>query len=241
MKKDKKKTILFLFHEADLAGGATYSGINLIQSLDRSKYEVLVLLPRSGSTNEVLKKIRVKTIFAPVDAWIRGKDEINLSFVTIAHRFCGLVKNLLKDCIIVKKALEDYQVDVIHSNSTAIIAGLVLAKLLHCKHVWHLREFIDLDFHTKPYLGFRLMKEMIKMSDATISITKIVRNHWIDNGVRNAFVAFDAVKSLKTLPTYIEAKEKYFLFCATVINRPKGAFDAMNAFCTSNVIRGGID
>lgn len=233
----KKKTILFLFHEADLAGGATYSGLNLIQSLNRDKYEILVLLPRQGSTNDALRRIGIKTFFAPVDAWVRGNGK-SLSVIGHVRRFLGLVKNLIKDYLIAKD-IKQYHVDIVHSNSSAIIAGVILAKVLQCKHVWHLRELLVA--HDSPYLGFGLMKKMIKMSDATISITKAVRNHWIDNGVRNAFVAFDAVKSLKTLPTIVEAKEKYFLFCATVINKPKGAFDAMNAFCTSNVIRGGID
>ena len=36
---NNKITVLFVFHESQSSGGATYSGINMIKSLDRTKIQ----------------------------------------------------------------------------------------------------------------------------------------------------------------------------------------------------------
>ena len=234
-------TVLYVFHEANSSGGATYSGMNMVRSLDRTKIIPLVMIPDEGDIKEQMESLGVKCVVAPVDFLFRTHDHSDLlrRYVHSFRRFRTYVKNALLVCRIVKKELADYHIDIVHSNTTAIMTGFVLSKYLRCKHVWHLREFIDMDFHEKPYLGFRLMRWCVNSADATISITKAVKNHWITQETRNAYQLFNAVKSLSSLCPLSMEKEKYFLFCSNWIESYKGADLALKGFCKSEMYKEG--
>lgn len=238
---NKTITTLYIFHEASASGGATYSGLNMIRSLDRSKITPLVLLPGDGDFKQQLEDLGVKCIIAPVDCLFRTHDESKLQVRCIhaCARFRIYVRSLIKACRIVHKELKDYNIDIVHSNTTAILTGYVLAKYLHCKHVWHLREFLDKDLHWKPYIGFYMLRKLINSADATISITSAVKKHWIYEKTENAFQFFNAVKSISSLKNIYEHKEKYFLFCSTALEDYKGANWAMEAFCKSGLFNDG--
>ena len=236
-----KISVLFVFHESMSSGGATYSGMNMVKSLDCTKITPIVLLPGEGDVKEKLESIGVKCVIAPVDCWFRQSDEAPFfqHWINRYRQFKSNVKSLVLDCQAIKRELKNYHIDVVHSNSAAIMTGFVLAKYLRCKHVWHLREFIDKDFHQKPFLGFWLLRRLIHDADATIPITCAVKKHWTTSRMRNVFQIFDAVKSKKSLLPVDVQKEKYFLFCANWVEDYKGANWAMEAFCMSKLYQDG--
>ena len=237
----KNITVLFVFHEAMSSGGATYSGMNMVKSLDKSIICPIVMVPDEGDIKEKMESLGVKCIVAPVDFLFRTHDNTDFlhHFIHSYRRFKTYVKDLFIDCQTVKRELSDYHIDIVHSNTTAILTGFVLSRYLHCRHVWHLREFIDKDFHEKPYLGFRMMRMLINSSDATISITNAVKKHWVYKTTKNAFQIFNAVKSSSSLLPVNPTKEKFFLFCANWVEDYKGANWAMEAFCMSKLYQDG--
>lgn len=236
-----KITVLFVFHEPTSSGGATYSGINMIKSLDREKIQPLVLVPGGGDVVQILHQMNIPCVAAPVDVMLKKHDTLGFfqKYIQSYKRVKYYVKSLVLDCHAVNRELSQYQIDIVHSNTTAIITGFVLSKYLHCKHVWHLREFIDKDFHQKPYLGFWVMRKLIALSAATIAITKAVQEHWIVRKNSRSFQFFDAVKSSSSLLPIKMNKEKYFLFCANWIENFKGASWAMEGFCKSKLYQEG--
>lgn len=237
----KNITVLFVFHEAMSSGGATYSGMNMVISLDKSIICPIVMVPDEGDIKEKMESLGVKCIVAPVDFLFRTHDNTDFLHRCIHsyRRFKTYVKGLFIDCQTVKRELSDYHIDIVHSNTTAILTGFVLSRYLHCRHVWHLREFIDKDFHEKPYLGFRMMRMLINSSDATISITNAVKKHWVYKSTKNAFQIFNAVKNSSSLLPVNPTKEKFFLFCANWVEDYKGANWAMEAFCMSKLYQDG--
>ena len=237
----KNITVLFVFHEAMSSGGATYSGMNMVKSLDKSIICPIVMVPGEGDIKAKMESLGVKCIVAPVDFLFRAHDNTDFLHRCIHsyRRFKTYVKSLFIDCQTVKRELGDYHIDIVHSNTTAILTGFVLSRYLHCRHVWHLREFIDNDFHEKPYLGFRMMRMLINSSDATISITNAVKKHWVYKTTKNAFQIFNAVKSSSSLLPVNPNKEKFFLFCANWVEDYKGANWAMEAFCMSKLYQDG--
>ena len=236
-----KIKVLFVFHEAMSSGGATYSGMNMVKSLDKSIICPIVMVPDEGDIKEKMESLGVKCIVAPVDFLFRTHDNTDFLHRCIHsyRRFKTYVKGLFIDCQTVKRELSDYHIDIVHSNTTAILTGFVLSRYLHCRHVWHLREFIDKDFHEKPYLGFRIMRMLINSSDATISITNAVKEHWVYKSTKNAFQIFNAVKNSSSLLPVNPTKEKFFLFCANWVEDYKGANWAMEAFCMSKLYQDG--
>lgn len=234
-------TVLFVFHEATSSGGATYSGMNMVKSLDRTKVFPIVLVPGEGDIKKKMESIGVKCIVAPVDFLFRAHDDSDIvrRVVHAYRRFMTFVKSSVLDCQTVNNELKGCHIDIVHSNTTAILTGFVLSKYLHCKHVWHLREFIDKDFHEKPYTGFWLMRKFINDADATISITKSVQKHWLYPKTKNKFQFFNAVKSASSIRPINKDKEKFFLFCANWIENYKGASWAMEGFCKSKMYQEG--
>lgn len=238
---ENKIKVLFVFHEAMSSGGATYSGMNMVKSLDKSIICPIVMVPGEGDIKAKMESLGVKCIVAPVDFLFRAHDNTDFLHRCIHsyRRFKTYVKSLFIDCQTVKRELGDYHIDIVHSNTTAILAGFVLSRYLHCRHVWHLREFIDIDFHEKPYLGFWMMRKLINSSNATISITNAVKKHWVYKKTTNAFQIFNAVKSSSSLLPVNPNKEKFFLFCANWVADYKGANWAMESFCMSKLYQEG--
>lgn len=238
---NNKITVLFVFHEPTSSGGATYSGMNMVESLDKTKILPIVLVPGEGDVKGKMEAIGVKCIVAPVDFWFRAHDDSDIvrRVVHAYRRFKTFVKSCVLDCQAVKNELKEYHIDIVHSNTTAILTGFILSKYLRCKHVWHLREFIDKDFHEKPYTGFWLMRKFINDADATISITKAVQKHWLYPKTKNRFQFFDAVKSTSSLRPINKDKEKFYLFCANWVENYKGANWAMEGFCKSKMYQEG--
>ena len=234
-------TVLFVFHEAISSGGATYSGMNMIKSLDRTKILPIVFVPGEGDIKDTLAATGVKCTVAPVDFRFRAHDNSDIvrRFVHAYRRFKTFVKSSVLDFQAVNNKLKDYHIDIVHSNTTAILTGFILSKYLRCKHVWHIREFIDKDFHEKPYIGFWLMRRLINDADATISITKAVQKHWLYSKTKNKFQIFNAVKTSSSLRPICMDKENFFLFCANWVENYKGASLAMEGFCKSQMYQEG--
>lgn len=76
---NNKITVLFVFHEPTSSGGATYSGMDMVKSLDRNKILPIVLLPGEGDVKEEMESIGVKCIVAPVDICL-GRMMIRILF-----------------------------------------------------------------------------------------------------------------------------------------------------------------
>lgn len=233
--------VLYVFHEARLSGGATYSGINMLKSLDFNKIKPIVVIPDKGNVEDVLMKMGIKTIVAPINLYFKGHVKSNyfVRIVFFLWKLLAFIKNLILDCLYVKRSLKKEHIDIVHSNTSGILAGYVLSMFFNCKHIWHLREFIDKDFHEEPYLGFKFMRKIINSADATISISGIIRKHWISPLRSNSYQVYNAVKSIDDVKPIVYSKEKFFLFCANRIEAFKGAMWAVEAFGKSNLFDDG--
>jgi len=77
-------------------------------------------------------------------------------------RAVQFIPRLIRDYIQVERALHqlerictDNHIEIIHSNNSVVDIGYMLSKRVHKPHVWHLREFLDLDFGWNPFLGWQ--------------------------------------------------------------------------------------
>ncbi len=114
----KNITVLFVFHEAMSSGGATYSGMNMVKSLDKSIICPIVMVPDEGDIKEKMESLGVKCIVAPVDFLFKTHDNTDFLHRCIHsyRRFKTYEKGLFIDCQTVKRELSDYHIDIVHSN-----------------------------------------------------------------------------------------------------------------------------
>lgn len=134
--------ILYVAHERNL-GGASKSLVTLVSEMERRGHTVSVVVPfRSGQVIRALKErgIAVKTIFF---GWQMMPKAWN-PLMKLLFRILYLTEPLAarRIALFAKKR----QAGIIHSNSSAIDVGARAALLCGLPHVWHFREFGDLDY-----------------------------------------------------------------------------------------------
>ena len=75
-------------------------------------------------------------------------------------------------------ALRSQQFDIIHSNGSVISLGALISRSKRVPHVWHLREFGNLDFNLHSLLGPLYEKWVYRHADAYIAISEIIKSHF---------------------------------------------------------------
>lgn len=230
-----KIEVLYICHTPSL-GGAAMSLFTLICSL-RNEVVPTVLLPGKGSTYDLFVKNGIRCIIFP----FRLNIMENSLFM---HRLCFIPKALyarlkVKRCVrYVMHEMEGRDVRIVHSNSSIMTIGHDLAKALSARHVWHIREFMDLDFGLQPYYGWKSLKRKIYSSDAVVAISKAIYRHWGLDAAPYACCIWNAVRS-KGDVVMRHDKEKFFFFCAAVLCDSKGVKFAIEAFAHSGLARDG--
>lgn len=229
----KKIKVLYINHETHGEGGSTASLLNLIHSVAEVVEPIVLVRSKENLVN--FKKAGIKCFFYPFSQ--------NVADTNIIKGVINYFPRMIRDSFLDKKCIEkvvdllrDEEVDIVHSNSSVIRIGLKIARMLKAKSVIHLREFLDLDFNTKPFWGWKSVKRIIMKSDYVIAITQAIYNHWdVASLNRNSVVMWNAVRKAKSILPIIQNKDKYVLFCASRATENKGVFDATEIFCKSGL------
>jgi glycosyltransferase involved in cell wall biosynthesis len=215
--------VLYINHEYDTLGGCTHSLVNLMHAV-REDVHPIVLLRAKGVVYDYLLSLGFECVVVPFKLNILPR---NFNYIKYIPRY--LLDSFVNFKAIkrLERIIRDNHIDLIHSNTGVLILGALLSKATHIPHVWHLREFQDLDFKMRPFCGWKRFYSLVDRSDAVISITRAIEQHFRMCGKSNSFVYNDAVRSLKDACD--EPKENYFLFCGRV-SKAKGADDAVRIF-----------
>lgn len=150
----------------------------LIRHLQRTNQVIpYVLLPDTYYEGPLLKdkldEINVEYLFTNIRFLKEHSPSIKYQIVC----FKGYLEYLFSKRNEYKKFVS-YQFDIVHSNSSVIDIGAWLSIQLHAKHVWHLREFGDLDYNFYP-LGTIIYERFTYIhADAYIAISDCIAKHY---------------------------------------------------------------
>lgn len=215
--------------------GAERSLYNLIVSL-KDVITPIVLLPSKGDAYKHFIEIGVKcivhsyqTVFDPLNYWL---------WVFLHPWRMRMVKHFRYDirCLLmVKKALKNSKIDIVHSNNSYIVLGCKLAAMLKAKHVWHIREYMNPNMHTKAInrMGFPRLRKLVNNADGRIVVSNACCEHW-DLVKEKTWVIRDAVRSVNDC-CFEKTKQPYFLFCSKWMTKAKGAGRVVSAYGMSGV------
>lgn len=169
--------VLFIANCVPMRGG-NYSLLQLMKELSQPPYNIEPILLTTfdldrypTSIVKEAKALGIKCItarFYPFK-WYYYKNP--LSFIKHATNIINYPQ-ILK---IVKKE----KPDIIHSNSSIIDIGGYLAYKLKVKHVWHLREFGDLDFSMRPLYGAAQERHSYMNGDKFIAVSQSVKKRFL--------------------------------------------------------------
>ena len=232
---NKTYKILYVCHDRIHMAGAVNSMVNLIESLGESVSPVILV--RKGEVCNKLKDLGYKCITFPFQLSLSRENQIHSSVLLKFRIILDVLINSL--CVIyVTLKLKKQGIDIVHSNSVATDIGYKIANKMKSKHVWHVREFLDLDFNTKPARGWKHLKDKMYKSDCVIAISKAVYRHWNLENCKKSVVLPNAVRSANDAQ-YNTNKEKSFLFCSATLNDNKGTDFAVRLFCESRLYKEG--
>lgn len=146
------KRIAIICHDRAVSG-ANFSLLDYLEIYDRNKYQILVVLPHLGT--ELCSKLEALNVnFAVLNLFSVtkpiGKVNIKIRLKKILQRIINSLKYSFK-IKNMEKILRDFNPDLIISNSFATLYGALFAQKLNVKHVFHIREYMELDHQTTHY------------------------------------------------------------------------------------------
>ena len=189
--------IVFYSHDAGLYG-ATRSLLSLIEGLKTYGVECLVILSKHGDIEKYFNEKSISFAVIPHYWWVsmskppKGTTCRPLFYKkwirNIMLRLVCNIKMLPKQIRFIKQ----FDPDFIYTNTSTIPMGAIIALLHKTKHVWHLREFVDLLWELDFGIGF--FKFLLCKSDAVIVNSDSLRNY-ISNvtGVQKIYRVYNGI------------------------------------------------
>ncbi|BAZ02154.1 group 1 glycosyl transferase [Tolypothrix tenuis PCC 7101] len=193
--------VVFITHFPNLYG-ANRSLLNLIDGLKKYGVVPYVISPFEGQFTETLKLRNIEFAIVPIQWWA-DKFESAGNFVHKSYRIAAFYPKAFKRLYLnlqlipsLADIVKEWNVDLVYTNSSTTPAGALLAEKLQIPHIWHLREFLDLDYNLHLDWGKLLCNFFIQKSDAQIAISKAIRNHFSSRGSKERMhVVYNGIAS----------------------------------------------
>lgn len=221
--------ILYILSSTSTQGGASKSFMVMLDRLCTMGVETTVVLP---NTQGLYQELQAKSV--PVVAYTYRMavyppcNTIKDSLLWLP-RLCGrLVVNHRATCQ-VEQLCKQIHPDIIHTNVSVIDIGYRAARHLHIPHVWHIREYGDIDFHLSyyPTRSCQLQRYQRFLS-YTICITRDIQRHNRLTDNPHSRVIYNGILSTLTTES-TNNKERFFLF-AGHIEPAKGVYELLQAY-----------
>lgn len=205
-----KRRILFICHDAT-PYGAQKSLELMVRNLPADAYHCFVSFGRPGRLEDSLGHLpHVTVLHHQRMMWVKHSQRSalkklgdQLSVVLNANRLFPL----LETC-------QQFNIDLIHSNSLVSVEGALVAKILGIPHVWHVREWFE-EYNPRFQLTFgdTLTKKLVHhLSDRVVCVSNVVRQQfepWVSQTPDRYTVLYNAVDTQQfAMPAYRPDPEK---------------------------------
>jgi len=218
--------VLYIVNHA-VPYGANVALLNILDGVQGRGVMPMVVLGEKGVLCEELEKrdIRYEVVKHHFSAF-PGLTSLRDYVLFLPKLFRMLITNQ----IAVKKVEEiakRFGADIIHTNIGPSLIGFIVARNLETPHVWHIREYQDLDFdiHAFPSKD-NFNKKLRKRNNFPIAITRGIFSHF--KMKENACVIYDGVLR-KSQTQFSIIKNNYFLFVGR-LEETKGIRKLIEAF-----------
>lgn len=218
-------------HNNDAFSGATMAMLEVIKLMP-SDIEKVVLFPSNEGTASdrcINQNIHVEYAKYWCETFSSEKNIIKSIFKSLRYISRKIVMWTEEERM--KKIVKD--VDIIYSNTVCIKFGLKLAQRYNKKHIWHIREFGDLDHGLKFPSGKKhYMKSGNNESNYFVLISNSIKKHY-DNFIENkkhSFLIYDDLDSKYLNPKkHIKNDKLVNMLIAGDIQPGKGQLEAVKA------------
>jgi len=144
---DTPKRILYVDHTAKIGGGEI-AILNLINAIDRKRFEPVFVLGSTGPLLERLTAAHVETYVIELDSSVTEARKDSLGFTSLFK-----LRQVILCCqyvIKLSRLIRSLQIDVVHTNSLkSHIFGGIAGRLAGTRVIWHVRDAIDSSYLPK--------------------------------------------------------------------------------------------
>lgn len=189
----KKNKILFISHYSDLYG-SNMSMYSIVKYFKSKGVSVSVLFPQDGILARMMQDDGISTHFFRIvheACYVKFNKKYLLLPILWTYNIFVFPILLLK----VKKI----NPDIIYSNSSCVIIGGWIARILGIQHIQHVREFMDKDFGAYYLWGKSSKKRHLLKSSKIIYVSNAVANETTDGIPPNGKVIYNGVKKPNTV------------------------------------------
>ena len=209
-------------------GGATISFLNMVCGMKVAGYRPVIVYPDYNETFiSILNQNGLEHIRTDLTPLILNTSSLK-NKILYSYHFAILTIRLKKTTKSFERLVRKVKPDLIHTNTGIIHEGFFAARKMGIPHVWHLREYQDLDFGWQIYPSKRKFINALSASNV-IAISHGIFDHFKLSTAKDR-VIYNGILS-ETEITYNPQKQNYFL-CASRVVASKGHEDVVKAFAS---------
>lgn len=158
------KTIVYVHQSADMYGSDRVL-LNCVRQVRKAGVRPIVLLPVDGPLLSELRKEGIECYVVPIARLSRSM----LSFRGIL----SIPFDILRSMYAISRVLKGRKVDLVHSNTLAVLSGGIWAKCRRVPHLWHVHEIILHPAWARKLFAFMLFL----LADKVLCVSYAARNN----------------------------------------------------------------
>lgn len=205
----KELRVLYITFSSKLYGD-NKALLNIVDGIKHKGIKPFVIIASKG---EICKELESRNIEYKIIQHYLSVYPLIHSYKDIINYFKGIIRLVWYNNLSIRKLtriINEFNPDIIHSNVGPESLGYYIAKKFNIPHVWHIREYQDLDFGWHPFPSKKnIINKLRSSNNYPIAITQGIYNHY--GMQKNARVIYDGVMK-KNDHKFNIIKEKYFLF-----------------------------
>ncbi len=208
--------VLYILHSTLTEGGATKAVLGLVKELETKGVTPVFVVPDKDGIYSKLLEFGYEVYAIPLRMSIYpslgGAKNAVLYFPRLIYT---VIINLLS-LYRIRKLVRKIKPSVIHSNTSVLNVGRIVANKEGIPHVQHIREYGELDFSMRYLPSFKSVhKDMGKNNAYNICITRDILKHHGFEHMPNAGVIYDGVHmKVDVMPR--KKKQNYFLYAGRI-------------------------
>ena len=127
---------MYVSSSGSLLGGAEVCLLDVATRIRVQRWQPLVVVPVAGELSAALAEAGVACEVLPLGTF-RDRGEIRRAVLLV--RLCTAIVAGWR----LRRLIRRQKVDIVHSNTSVVIAGALGARLAGVPHIWHVREVLD--------------------------------------------------------------------------------------------------
>ncbi len=197
-------------------GGASKAFRNLLEQLMLKGITPFVVLPDNHGLYNELQNKHIPTLVVcyrnNTYPYLRSPKDYLLFLPRLIARMILNYKAVKH----VTEWFANNKVELIHTNVGVVNIGYKAAKKLQLPHIYHLREYGDLDFGMHYFPCKSVLYRQLEQKDSySICITKAIQQYHKQQGKTSSIVIYDGIFAQKESMPRVE-KKSFFLFAGRI-------------------------